>query len=439
LDRFKTSSLKNIGTIGNFTDISPLDFHEFDLPNKLHCILLKDSRIPMVNLLIGYNVGSKDEIKNKKGIAHLFEHLMFQGSENIKKNEHFSQTSRLGGTCNAFTMQDATVYFDIAPSNNLETILWLESDRMNSLDLSEENLENQKKVVIEEKKQRFENAPYGSMMNNLFENVFKNSAYEFPVIGFEEDIHSFTVKEALEFHENYYSPENSVLILTGDIDINHSKKLISKYFADIKKNNKFQRTSNQIADIKENKRIEIYDNIKLPMLCIAYQLPKAGSPEEYSMEYFSEIIANNKSSRLYKKLVYEKKLVRSVSCEKVMLKDGGILSLNAQINPETDINTVEKEILDAVNDIAINGCSDEEFGTIKNQLEFQNTAKYLKLINISINTVFKYLYYKDISGVSNEINKYLSVTKDEMINSVKEYLQNRNSVTLTYLPMNLKK
>ncbi|MBK7254048.1 MAG: insulinase family protein [Ignavibacteria bacterium] len=109
----------------------------------------------------------------------------------------------------------------------------------------------------------------------------KNSAYEFPVIGFEEDINSFTVKEALEFHENYYSPENSVLILTGDIDINHSKKLISKYFADIKKTNKFQRTGSQIAGIKENKRIEIYDNIKLPMLCIAYQLPKAGSPEEY--------------------------------------------------------------------------------------------------------------------------------------------------------------
>ncbi len=439
MNRFKTSSLKTNGSIKNFEDVIPLEFHEFDLPNKLHCILLRDKRIPMINLMIGYNVGSKDEIKNKKGIAHLFEHLMFQGSENVKKNGHFSQLMKLGGTCNAFTMQDATVYFDIAPSNELETVLWLESDRMNSLDLSEENLTNQKKVVIEEKKQRFENAPYGSLINKLFENVFENSAYESPVIGFEEDINSFTVKEALEFHENYYSPENSVLILTGDIDLNQSKRLISKYFSGIKKSNKFKRNENLISEIREDKRIEVYDNIKLPMLCIAYQLPKAGSPEEYSMEYFTEIIANNKSSRLYKKLVYEKKLVQSVRAEKIMLKDAGILFFNAQINPDTDLRLIESEILDAVNEIVINGCSDEEFGTIKNQLEFQNTVKYLKMLNISINTVFKYLYFKDISGVSNEIHKYMSVTKNDMVNSVKEFLTERNRIILTYLPMNLKK
>ncbi len=439
MSRFRTSTIKQDGSAGNYNGVTSLEFFEMDLPNKLHCILHRDTRIPMINLMIGYNVGSRDEIKNKRGIAHLFEHLMFQGSEHVKKNEHFSQLMKLGGTCNAFTMQDSTVYYDIAPSNNLETVLWLESDRMNSLDLTEENLTNQKKVVIEEKKQRFENAPYGSLMNKLFENVFKNSAYEYPVIGFEKDINSFTVKEALEFHRNYYSPENSVLILTGDFSLKHAQDLISKYFSGIIKSNKIHREENIIKKIKADRHVEVYDNIQLPMLCIAYQLPKAGSPEEYSMEYFTEIIANNKSSRLYKKLVYEEKLVRSVRAEKLMLRDGGILFFSAQINPGVDVRMIEDIIHDSINDIVTNGCSDEEFETIKNQLEFGNTAKYLRLLNVSVNTVFKYLYFKDISGVNNEIKKYLSVTKEEMLNSAREYLLNSKRITLTYLPMNNKK
>ncbi|MEO8666772.1 MAG: pitrilysin family protein, partial [Ignavibacteria bacterium] len=231
MKRYKTATGSNTDLL---TPQKSIDFREFDLPNGLHCILYKDNKNPIVNVTVGYKVGSKDEDENKKGIAHLFEHMMFQGSDNIQKNEHFKYVMKSGGICNAFTMQDVTVYYDLMPSNNLEMSLWLESERMNSLNISEDNLLNQKNVVIEEKKQVHDNAPYGTTFKNVFANVFRGSGYESAIIGEIEDIQSFSVKEATDFHNSYYSPENSVLIVAGDIDYDTAEKLIRKYFADIK-------------------------------------------------------------------------------------------------------------------------------------------------------------------------------------------------------------
>lgn len=414
-------------------------FTEFDLPNNLHCILHNDSRIPVVNLFVAYDVGSKDEEQGKKGIAHLFEHLMFQGSENIKKNEHFGHILKSGGSCNAFTMQDATVYFDFMPSCNLDKALWLESDRMNSLDLTEENLENQKNVVIEEKKQRFENTPYGSLLPMVFENVFKDSNYESFTIGETEDIRSFSVREAVDFHRKYYSPGNAVLVLSGDFDPAKAETKIRKYFSGINKENHIIKKVNNISVIKEDADFTVCDNVQLPLLCIAWQLPGAGSEEDYRMEYFSEILANNKSSRLYRKLVYEQKLLKSVNADKIVLKDAGILMIHAELFPDSNIETAKKEIFNEINEIAVNGFTDYEFETIKNQIEFENTAKYLKLFQISLNAVFNYLNFKNISRINDEINKYLSVRKEDVVRSVNEYIINKKRISFLYLPKNFKK
>lgn len=416
-----------------------LDFHEFDLPNKLHCALYKDSSLPVINVSVGYKVGSKDEEFNKKGIAHLFEHLMFQGSANVKKNEHFEYIIKSGGINNAFTMQDATLYYNILPSSKLEMGLWLESDRMNSLDLTEENLSNQKKVVIEEKKQNYDNAPYGTMFNNILKNTLKNSNYESPLIGFEDDINSFTVNEAVDFHNSFYSPQNSILMITGDIDIENAKENIYKYFSGIEKNGNIERKENKIEEVKENINIDLYDHIQLPLFCQAYQLPKAGSKEEYSMEFFAEIISNNKSSRLYKKLVYERKMLQSVNVFPYMLKDAGVLLFQAMYNPKINSGDVKKAIEDEINELVSKGITDEEFETVRNQIEFKFTAKYSKLINVSIDSSFKYIYFNDVKSVNDQVSKFLSVSKQDVVNSVNEYLLKKNSVSITYLPMNLKK
>lgn len=416
-----------------------IEFREFDLSNGLHCVLYKDNKNPLVNLTIGYKTGSKDEENNKKGMAHFFEHMMFQGSENVKKNEHFNYIMQSGGTCNAFTMQDATVYYDVLPSNNLDTGLWLESERMNSLDISEENLENQKSVVIEEKRQRYDNAPYGSMFHNIFKNVFKGSNYESSVIGETEDINSFTVNEAMDFHYNYYSPDNSVLILAGDIDYDKAEKSISYYFGDTKKESNIKRKRNIIKEIEKDIELNIHDNIQLPVLNICCQIPKAGAKENYAMEYFSEIIANNKSSRLYKKLVYERKLLKSISAHQYILEDGGAIIIRAMLNPGTEIEEIKKEIFDGINEFISNGSSDSEFQKVKNQLEFYNTSRLLKIENISLMTVFNYLYFKEINRINTEINNYLEVSKQDVIDCVNKFILNKNKLILSYLPINYKK
>ena len=431
LKKYKTSTGSNMDII---VSAKKIDFKEYDLPNGLHCILYKDDKNPVVNVTVGYKIGSKDEEPDKKGIAHLFEHLMFQGSANVPKNEHFNHVMKSGGVCNAFTMNDATVYYDMMPANNLETALWLESDRMNSLDLTEENLTNQKNVVIEEKKQVFDNAPYGTTVQNIFKNVFPGSGYETSVIGEAEDIRSFTVNEALKFHNSYYSPENSVLLVSGDFEYSDAENLISKYFSSIRKDSKIDRKKNHIKELDKDIELEVHDNVQLPVLNICYQIPKAGSPETYAFEYLTEVLANNKSSRLYKKLVYEKQLLKSITAGKYILEDKGILIISAMLNPGVSAEEIKNEIFSAIKELAENGCTDDEFQMIKNQIEFHNTFKYLKVQKISIETIFNYLYFKDVSRINDEIRKYLSVAKQDVINIVNEYILKSNKLILTYLP-----
>jgi len=431
LKRFKTDTGSNTNPIEARQKI---EFNEFELPNGLHCVLHRDINNPLVNVTIGYKVGSKDELPGKQGIAHLFEHMMFQGSRNVKKNEHFQYVMQSGGTCNAFTMHDATVYYDQMPANTLEMALWLESDRMNSLDISEENLSNQKSVVIEEKKQVYENAPYGSMTHNIFCNIFKNSGYESSVIGEAEDINSFSVKEATDFHDYFYSPKNSVLIIAGDIEIEKTKDIINKYFSGINKNGVIQRVKNVILPVEKEIEIEVQDNVQLTMLNICYQIPGAGTKGDYVFEYFCEIIANNKSSRLYKKLVYEKKLLKSVRALKYCLEDRGVLILRAMLNPGVSVDEIRSEIFNCLNELSEKGCSDEEFEKIKNQLEFHNTIEFLKIQNIAVETAFNYMFHKDVSRFNESIHKFLAVSKEDLRDHVKNYITGKNKLVLTYLP-----
>ncbi|MBK8984220.1 MAG: insulinase family protein [Ignavibacteria bacterium] len=411
-----------------------LEFTEFDLPNGLHCILYQDNTKPNVCVMPAYQVGSKDEVKGQKGIAHLFEHMMFQGSENVSKTGHFDSVMKAGGTCNAFTGFDSTVYFDLLPSNKLELALWLESDRMNSLNITQTNLDNQISVVLEEKKQVMDNIPYGTMTSNYLMNVFKGSQYEISVIGLEEDIKSFTVKEALNFHNNYYSPENCVLMISGDINIEKTKDLINKYFGSINKKNLIQREENIITELKKNDSMTVEDNVQLSIVSVCFQIPGEESREDFDLEYFTEIIANRESSRLHKKYVYEKNLFKSVHANKICLKEAGILIIFAMLNPGTDTEQAAKILNDEVKLFYESEINDREFERIRNQLEFRDVTKNLIMNNISIETVKNYMNFKDTSLINSSFKKFSKVTKADVKETVKRYLIDRNNFTLNYIP-----
>jgi len=411
-----------------------LEFIEYDLPNGLHCILYQDNTKPNVCVMPAYQVGAKDEIKGQKGIAHLFEHMMFQGSENVSKTGHFDSVMKAGGTCNAFTGFDSTVYFDLLPSNNLELALWLESDRMNSLNITQTNLDNQISVVLEEKKQVVDNAPYGTMTSNYLKYIFKGSQYEIPVIGLEEDIRSFSVKEALNFHNNFYSPENCVLMISGDINIEKTKDLIIKYFGDIRKKNLITRDKNIISELESDGELTVQDNVQLPVVSVCFQIPGEESDEDFDLEYFTEIIANRESSRLHRKYVYEKNIFKSVHAEKIALKDAGIMILFAMLNPGTDTKLAADILTDEIKLFFESDINDREFERIKNQLEFRNVTKNLKMNNISIETVKNYMNFRDTNLINTSFKKFSSVTKADIKKTVKSNLIDKKKFTLNYVP-----
>lgn len=411
-----------------------IDFVEFNLGNGLHCILHRDTLKPIVNLAVGYKVGSRDESKGKKGVAHLFEHLMFQGSENIKKGEHFDYVQRAGGYCNAFTNQDMTVFYENLPSNHLETGLWLEADRMNSLDLSEENLLNQKNVVIQEKLFNYDNAPYGTALINILKILFENSSYEIATIGNENDIKSFLKSEAEDFHSRFYSPGNSAILISGDIDYSETLHLIENHFGKINKHSPFDREFVPPQNLNEDRRVKIYDNIKLPVLYFCYPIPEVGSKEDYTFEYFAGIIANDRSSRLHKDLVYDRKLVKSVNAIKYQFQKAGIFIISVVAFPDSNLENIEKEILKAIDNFVRHGIKDEEYLKIKNKLEYAFVAKLSTLQNINLDLFSNWFFFDDAGRINDNLDRYLSVTKDDIIDSVRNYIFKVPKLLLTYLP-----
>lgn len=431
--------MQNYKTLTAFTDVMKraerkIQFREFVLANGLHCIMHCDKSNPIVSVTVGYKVGSKDEPKGYHGVAHLFEHMMFQGSENIRKNEHFGHVLRVGGSCNAFTMQDATVYFETLTSSGLETGLWLESDRMNSLDISRENLENQKSVVLEEKKQVFDNAPYGNMYNHIFELIFKGSGYEHSIIGKEEDLRSFTVEGAREFHSKFYSPCNAVLVIAGDIDYAETEKLVTKYFGGLRHKCDIPRLDNVISPVSAGIRKDYYDNIQLPAINMCYQIPGAGSDADEKLDFFADIMGNSESSRLYKRFVYHEKRAQAFNVSRYPLSDSGIFMIRAYVNPGVDVELLRNDIHGELVKFTNEGCTEHEFEKIRNSLEFASIARHLKIQNIAIETVFNHLMFKDADRINRDTERYLEVKKDDIAETAREYVTEAKCVVVNYLP-----
>lgn len=413
-----------------------LIFEEFSLPNKLHCVLHKNTSNPLVNVTLGYKVGAKDENPGQYGVAHLFEHLMFEGSKNIAKSEHQKIVMECGGRTNAFTMQDATVYYEDIPANFLETALWLESDRMLGINLTEENLKNQKKVVLEEKLQRYDNAPYGTFLAKTMKNIFSGSLYEHTTIGEAEHIKNFSIGDALEFHHKYYSPANAELLISGDIDIENTKGLIEKYFGGINKANGIVRKQNEFIDLTENVEEVIEDNVMLEKFYMSFKIPCAGSDEEFVIEYFTKLIFNNKSSRLYKLLVYDKMLLKNISSFKFSIQDAGVYIIIGTVNPGKSREEAQKIILDEIKSFCESDIKDYDMEKIKNELEFSQVNKLISLNRINVAGVFNRMYFRDINKINEELSRYNSVTKEDLKSTIKKYFIEAKRVTLNYIPKN---
>jgi predicted Zn-dependent peptidase len=417
----------------NLASQAKVEFEEFDLDNGLHVILHKDDANPIVSLDVWYHVGAKDEDSGRTGFAHLFEHMMFQGSENVGKAQHFEYIQKAGGTLNGTTNLDRTNYFETAPSNQLELLLWLESDRMATLKVNQENFDNQREVVKEEKRQRYDNVPYGSRWGELMKRAFKGQTYEWIPIGSMEDLNSADLSYAQKFYRKYYSPDNAVLVVSGDIDYVNAKALVRKYFGALEPSNAKKNAYKKIIFNQGEIKDVIYDNVQLPAVYFGYKTPGAGNNDNYALEIISMILAGGKSSRLYSSLVYEKKLAKQVSSFVWDNELGGMLTISAIGLKNSSPEEIEKEISSQM-DKLISGVSDKELEKVKNSIENDFVNNLQTTMRKADFLAYYWTYFKNTGLINTAIVNYLSVTCEDIISTAKKYLNPDNRVILHYLP-----
>lgn len=419
-----------------FAQEQKIKFTEYDLPNGLHVILHEDHSTPIVAVSVLYHVGSKNEDPTRTGFAHFFEHLLFEGSDNIGRGEYMKIIQANGGVLNANTSFDRTFYFEILPSNQLELALWMESERMLHAKIDPEGVETQRGVVKEELKQRNENQPYGSVLNEIFGHAYTVHPYRWTPGGSPEYINQAKLEEFLDFYHTFYVPNNATLSIAGDINTKTAKEWISKYFGDIPKGTK----AIPRPDVKEpEKTAEVRDtifdpNIQLPGVIMGYHVPAQGTPDFYAVSMLANLLSNGKSSRLYKAVVDEQQKALFAGTFPLPTEDAGLALTfaicNMGVSPVDLEAAVDKEIERTQNELI----SEEEFQKLKNQMENEFVEGYSSMAGIAENLANYHVYYGDANLINTELQRYMKVTREDIQRVAKKYFAKTNRVVLYYLP-----
>lgn len=418
-----------------FAQSGTIEFEEFDLNNGLHVILHEDHSVPVVSVSVMYHVGSKNENPNRTGFAHFFEHLMFEGTKNIERGEYSEIVEKAGGTLNANTSQDRTYYYELLPSNQLELGLWLESERMLHAKVDSIGVTTQKKVVIEEKKQSYDNQPYGDILIQAFDKAFQKHPYRWTTIGDADHIRAAKKEEFKYFYDEFYVPNNAVLIVAGDIQPQETKKLVKKYFSDIPANNKeIYRPQVVEPPLAGEVRDTVWDNIQLPAVIQAYCIPAMGTEDYYALEMLNNLLSGGESSRLNKKLVDEKQMALQAMSIPMPLEHPGLALVFALPNIGVDSKKLEDEMNAEIERTHTELISDREFQKLKNTFEsnFINSKSTIALRASALAT--NYTYFKDANLINTELDKYMEVTKEDIRRVAKKYFNKNNRVVLYYLP-----
>jgi len=429
-----------LGTVACCAQSGKIDFTEYNLDNGMHVILHQDNTTPIVAVSIMYHVGSKNENPERTGFAHFFEHLMFEGSPNIKRGEYFKIAQNAGAVNNANTSWDRTFYFEILPSNQLELGLWLESERLFHLRIDSTGVETQRGVVKEERKQSYDNRPYGSLIEQTFSHAYKVHPYRWTPIGSAQYIDKATLQEFIDFHDTYYVPNNATLSISGDIDIKQAKEWIKKYYNDIPKGKK-QIIRPTIVEPKQEKEVRdvVYDNIQLPAVVEAYHMPAQGTADYYAISMLTTLLADGESSRLTKSIVDKQQKAMYVGAFPIALEDPGLFLMFGIVNSGVTPEELEKAIDDEIEKIKTDEITEKEFQKLKNKTENDLVTKYSTQSGIAESLANFYMYYGNANLINTSIEKYMKVTIEDMKTVAKKYLTKENRVVLYYLPKSEKK
>lgn len=421
--------------LGSIASAQKVAFEEYDLNNGLHVILHTDSAAPVVVSSVMYHVGAKDESPDRTGMAHFFEHLLFEGTENIKRGEWFKIVSYNGGINNANTTDDRTYYYEVFPSNNLELGLWMESERMMHPVINQIGVDTQNEVVKEEKRTRYDNQPYGNLIKVVKENMFKNHPYRWPTIGSMEHLDAATLAEFQEFNAKFYIPNNSVLVVAGDFDKKQAKEWIQKYFGSIKKGADLVKQTFIEEPIVEPIRASYEDaNIQIPMIVASYRTPSMKTRDARVLDFISSYLSDGKSSKLYKKIVDDKKMALEIGAFTYSQEDYGMYILYGLPMPTNTCEDILKEIDQEIAKIQTELISEKDFQKLQNIYENQYVNSNSGVEGIAENLAKFYMLYGDINLINTEIEIYKSITREEIRAVAKRYLNPNQRLLLDYVP-----
>ena len=410
-------------------------YTEYDLKNGLHVILHEDKMAPVVAVSVMYHVGSKDEQPNRTGFAHFFEHLLFEGSDNIKRGEFMKIVSSNGGQNNANTTQDRTFYYEVFPSNQLATGLWLESERMLHPVINEIGVKTQNEVVKEEKRLRVDNQPYGNIIGEVMKRLFTKHPYNWVPIGSMADLDAATLSEFRAFNKKYYTPKNSVMVIAGDIDITKTKMLVESYFSDVPSGVSITKTVFKEEPITKQITDTVYDNnIQIPAILAAYRVPGKTSKESKMLEMASAVLSQGNSSRMYKKMVDEKKNSLQVISFNYSLEDYGAYLTFALPNNDTPLDTLLKDMDDEVVKLQTSLITEVEFTKLQNQFENDFIGKNSKMLGVAENLADGYIFYKNTNNINTELEELRKITRQDIQDVAKKFLNKNQRVVIYYLP-----
>lgn len=412
-----------------------INFEEYNLDNGLHVILHQDNSAPVVITSVMYHVGSKDENPNKTGFAHFFEHLLFEGTKNIKRGEWFNIVTSNGGVNNANTSDDRTYYYEVFPSNNLELALWMESERLMHPIINQIGVDTQKEVIKEEKNSRYDNQPYGRIIEAVKKNLFVNHPYRWTTIGSTEHLEAAKLEDFKAFNEKFYVPNNAVLVVAGNFEQKQAKEWIQNYFGPIKKGNDIVREKFVEKPITETiKATHIDPNIQIPMIISAYRTPSMKTRDARALDFISAYLSDGKSSKLYKKIVDEKKKALQIGAVSFNEEDYGMYIVYGLPMTNYTGQDLLQEIDEEITKLQTDLISERDYQKLLNQFENLYVNDNSNVEGIAENLAKYYLLYGDVNLINNDINIYHSITREEIRTAAKKYLNPNQRLLLDYIP-----
>ncbi|NQX97869.1 MAG: insulinase family protein, partial [Flavobacteriales bacterium] len=393
---------------------SKIEFEQYKLKNGMNVILHEDHSTPIVAVTILYHVGSKNEVKTRTGFAHFFEHLMFEGSENIGRGEYMKTVSSNGGILNANTSFDRTFYFEILPSNQLELGLWMESERLLHLKVDSIGVQTQREVVKEEYRQS-DNQPYGSFLREMFSRAFEKHSYNWVPIGSLDHLNEATIEEFVEFYKTYYVPNNATLSIAGDFDKKQLKKWINTYFSTIPKGTK-KMLRPTIKEPIKNKEVRdtVFDNIQLPAVMMGFHTPEQGTPDAYAVDMLAQVLSQGNSSRLQKSIVDEQEKALFVGAFPFPSEDPGLSLMFGIPNVGVELLDLEAAIDLEVEKLQNELISERDYQKLQNQFESQFVNSNSSVAGIASSLATYYLLYDNVNLINEQIDIYRSISREEI-------------------------